>query len=367
MRLLVEFSEIPDSYAQVAVILLLSTPGFMATCFQVFALGRWFKRTAVWFLALLGAAPLAELAAMGLVGFIWHPTSLFGWDIPPLTLGEVAGQGLLRTLTGGLILGGVGGALLHRDWARRQELYPRPLPRPLTANYPHVRARTRPAVIHEEDVPKELRLAPMSGNLFCPGADAFFSLPEAEHSRLSSAFARGLFVIVPKQAGLASGSGEVPPQVGMLCRLYDAVQIWPGEDYRMTVRMLARVRIRGLVPSERGPRARLEPIENLPSVQPQAQLDRLRYRLNDYIRSTPDLELEEALSLRDPVFLADLIASHLELSMEERRTLLEDLDPDSRITRVCVWLDRALLEPPRLLEAPLARVTPVTFLQAWGE
>lgn len=89
--------------------------------------------------------------------------------------------------------------------------------------------------------------------------------------------------------------------------------------------------------------------------------------MNDYVRSTPDLELEAALGLRDPVFLADLIASRLELSEEERRTLLEDLDPDSRIARVCAWLDRALLEPPRLSEAPLARVTPITFLRAWGE
>jgi hypothetical protein len=318
-------------------------------------------------LAMMAAAPLAELAGFGLVGVMWHPSSPFTWNVPALTPRDLVGQAFLSALARGLILGGVGGALLHREWARHKALYPAPEPRPLTATYPHVLAKTRQSVLEEDYPPRVLPVAPMSGRLFCPGADAFFPLPEAEHTRLAPALSRYLFVIVPGQAGPAPWPEEAAPQVGVLARLYDAVQIWPGEDYQMTVRMLVRVRLQGLGVSEDGPQARMELIEEFPSAQPQAQLDRLRYRLNDYIRSTPKLELEWALSLRDPLFLADVIASSLELSLEERRTLLEDLNPDSRIARVCAWLDRALLEPPRPPEGIQARVTKIFFRYTWDE
>jgi hypothetical protein len=65
--------------------------------------------------------------------------------------------------------------------------------------------------------------------------------------------------------------------------------------------------------------------------------------------------------------VADLIAARLVLSLEERRALLEDLNPDSRIERVCQWLDRALLAPPRPHEGLEVHITPIMFQHAWGE
>ncbi|WP_224365284.1 LON peptidase substrate-binding domain-containing protein [Hyalangium versicolor] len=344
----------------------LSLLDLVPMCFQALVLGRWVRRSATWLLAMMGAAPLAELLLLGLLGWAWQPDSPLAWALA--VLGNRVGATLLGALIRGLILGGVGGALLQRELARLRQRHPVPLLRPLTASFPHLFARTRPPVFEKEELPERpFSVAPMSGNLFCPGADAFFNLSEAEYMRLSLAFSTHPFVIVPGQAETPSWPGEDPPQVGVLAGLYEALQVWPGEDYRMTVRMLARVRLREFVPSEQGTQAWVELIEDLPCTQAQVQLDRLRYRLNDYIRSTLDLGLEEALGLRDPVFLADLIASGLELSLEERRALLEDLNPDSRVTRVCEWLDRALLEPPRQPEGIKARITKVFFNRAWDE
>jgi ATP-dependent Lon protease len=192
-------------------------------------------------------------------------------------------------------------------------------------------------------------------------------MAEAVFERHSHALSSAAFVIIPSPPEATAWPGEAPPAVGALATLYRCLQVEPGEDYRMTVRTLARVRLRGLASSEHGALARIAPLEDIPCAHPQAQLDRLRYRLNDYIRSTPDMRLEEALSLRDPVFLADFIAANLELSQEERRALLEELDPEARIAWVCAWLDRELLEPPRPPQDSRFYVTPVRFAHAWDE
>ncbi|MBN1204563.1 MAG: LON peptidase substrate-binding domain-containing protein [Myxococcaceae bacterium] len=366
VRLLAESGAWGASFSLVEIIFFLSLKGLLATCFQTLVLGRWFRISASWLLAMLAAAPLAELTTCGLVGAVWHPSSLFAWNIPPPSEGALAGQAVLSALIRGLILGGVGGVLLQREWIRRQPRYEAPPPRPFALDCPHVLARTRPSPKVAEHLFTELPVARMQGRMFCPGADVFLSLPEADFEQQSEAFLHYYFVIIPGPAE-AAGPDQAQPRVGVLAELYSYDHMRLGEDYQMTVRVLARVRLRGFESSEHGTLARIERLEDVPSERPQAQLDRLRNRLNEYIRSTPDLHLEETLSLRDPVFLADFIAANLELSLEERRALLEDLDPDSRIARVCAWLDRELLEPRHAPKASSGYVLPIRFQHAWDE
>lgn len=345
----------------------MSLKWLVAMCFQALVLSRWTQSGATWMLAMAGLAPLAELAAIELTHWAWESGWLVAWVLYELPLGERVGQPVLRSLLVGLIMGGCGGALLRRELTRAQTLYPAIPPRPLTAQCPHVVARTRPCPLEGVRVPDWLGVAPLRGKLFCPGADVVFSLSEAEYTRLAAARSHYLFVIVPENPQAPDGLGEKPPRVGMLAEFWGSKRREPGEDYRVTVRMLARVHLHGFVRSDERLEARIEPTENLPCEQPQLQLNRLRSRLNDYIRSTPELDLEKFLHLRDPLFLADFIATKLELSLEEHRALLEDLDPDSRIARVCEWLEREVLEPPRRPELPRAYVTRTVFRRAWDE
>lgn len=122
--------------------------------------------------------------------------------------------------------------------------------------------------------------------------------------------------------------------------------------------------------SERGPWAWLDRLEQAPLGNPQAALDRLRCHLNDYARGTPRLALEPMLSLRDPLFLADFVAAHLPLSMQERRALLEEPSPEARVARVCEWLQRELLEPSPMPRTSRTRLDAIRFLSSrenkWG-
>jgi len=123
----------------------------------------------------------------------------------------------------------------------------------------------------------------------------------------------------------------------------------PDERIRVLVQGVARARLLEVRRERPYLEARIEPIHDLPydpeSIEKEALLrssKRCLERASSLGKNLPSEVLSIAEGLEDPGRLADLLASNLELKLEEAQQLLELLDPVARLKRAHELLQREL-------------------------
>ncbi len=135
-------------------------------------------------------------------------------------------------------------------------------------------------------------------------------------------------------------------QVGLVAIIQKMIQL-PNTDRRLLVRGLSRVRVLEWTQTEPFLRAKVEEIEEPTEItdtirtRSQALLDLLR-RLVEMAPHLPEEVFIQALNLEHPGSLADMAASVLDLSVEEREEILETIDLDARLRRVMTLVTREI-------------------------
>jgi len=148
----------------------------------------------------------------------------------------------------------------------------------------------------------------------------------------------------------ARGDGDDEPGPSSLYQVGTAanvVQLVPLQDGRvnLVVQGLKRIRLGETVQQDPYLIARVQPLEDMVTDTPETQALR-RSALELFVELVrlspllPDALVAAAMNLDETGALADLIAAHLNLSLEERQSLLEMLDVRARFRQVIVYLTR---------------------------
>ena len=134
--------------------------------------------------------------------------------------------------------------------------------------------------------------------------------------------------------------------VGCLARVLKMLK-FPDETIRILAQGVARVRVGPYEPHARYLTAHytVAPDEPEPGVETEALMRNCSQRFQEIITLSPTLpeELKIAiLNLDEPGKLADAIAAHLNMPIEDRQALLEETKPRSRLNRLTPLLNREL-------------------------
>jgi ATP-dependent Lon protease len=113
---------------------------------------------------------------------------------------------------------------------------------------------------------------------------------------------------------------------------------------RLLLQSICRIHIEELLPPDPYPRARIEPLVeevDREDIQVKALQKNVQNAFARYRKLSPHLpkELEtDALQAEDPAWLTDLVTSYLEVGVEIKQELLEELDVHKRLQKVLVLL-----------------------------
>ncbi|MFH0954438.1 MAG: endopeptidase La [Verrucomicrobiota bacterium] len=211
-----------------------------------------------------------------------------------------------------------------------------------------------PVVNEGEDqhaIPKVLPILPLSDVVLFPGMIAPLIVSTAKSIRLVDDVVSGSrFLITVLQRDRSAQDDAVTlkdiHEYGCVARLIKMLK-FPDETIRILVQGLVRCKIAHSQDNERFLEAHYASLQDEPdeSVELAALARNASQRFQEIITLSPALpeELKIAVfNVEGAGKLADLIASHLNMSLEERQILLEDYRPKSRLTKLTTLLNREL-------------------------
>ncbi len=209
------------------------------------------------------------------------------------------------------------------------------------------------ALLEEKDGVQTFHTIALRGIVIFPGITTSFELGrKLSVASLKQAAEEGqpVFLAVQKDASSEEPEEQDLLRVGVVARVVNVLRLTNGNYQIMTEGMyraerLTTYREEDSLKSEVRP---FEPARHSPGREKKA-LDTLWRVFGDYLRyvSQPSPEiLEEIRKVEDVGLLTDFLASNFLSSFEERRTILETLDPLRRAEQFCSILERdiALLE-----------------------
>ncbi|MBN1585089.1 endopeptidase La [Candidatus Uhrbacteria bacterium] len=133
--------------------------------------------------------------------------------------------------------------------------------------------------------------------------------------------------------------------VGTLVQVRDA-QSQPDESLRVTFEGIARVRILSVSDSDRGLRAKVRELP-IPVFERTERLEARVYGIVNLFRrivglggNVPFDVMMTVMSLNDPWHLGDLVASHIDLRLEDRQAILESEDIQDKLDILYRSMDR---------------------------
>ena len=203
----------------------------------------------------------------------------------------------------------------------------------------------------EDVIPKILPVLPLSDVVLFPSMVAPLVVTTAKSIRLIDSVVSGTrFLITVLQRNRAAQDDEVSLgdlyEFGCVARLIKMLK-FPDETVRILVQGISRCHISRPEDNKHFLEAHYlsltDEVED--SVEVSALLRNASQRFQEIITLSPALpeELKIAVfNIEDPGKLTDLIASHLNMTLEERQALLEDYRPKSRLNRLATLLNREL-------------------------
>ncbi len=205
------------------------------------------------------------------------------------------------------------------------------------------------AVEMNEDAPKILPVLPLGDLVLFPGMVAPLLVNTKKSAKLvEDAGSTNRFLICSLQKDRLIPDDKVELDDLMsgacLCRLLKMLR-FPDDTVRVLVQGVARCRIQG--PAEEGPylRSRYTVLHDVPedSIETAALARNASTLFHDIITLSSNLpdELKIAVvNIEKPSHLSDLIAANLNMSLEDRQALLEEVRPQERLKRLGPLLNR---------------------------
>jgi ATP-dependent Lon protease len=153
-----------------------------------------------------------------------------------------------------------------------------------------------------------------------------------------------LVVVAQRDADVDDPGTDELYQVGVLARVVKLIKLADGNQ-SLVVQGLRRIRIRDVVQERPHLKVRVEVLDEaaLSDVEVEALMLNLKGLAKQVIDLSPTIPDEAHVfieGISDPSVLADMIASNLRLSTEEKQELLEQLDLGDRLRRVIDLLQR---------------------------
>ena len=204
----------------------------------------------------------------------------------------------------------------------------------------------RPAV---QDIPAQLPILPLSDVVIFPHMVAPLLVTSPSQIRLIDDVVAGdrlVGVTLQKNPDDEHPRGEQLQPYGCIVRILRMLK-FPDESVRVLIQGLKRMRIDTIVNEKPYLVARISPIEEeiKSGVEMAALARNATNQFQEIVNASPNLPDElkvTALNIEDPSKLADLIAANLNLSLEEKQTLVATADVRTRLNLLTTLLNREL-------------------------
>ncbi len=198
------------------------------------------------------------------------------------------------------------------------------------------------------DLPSSLPVLPVRNVVVFPGATASLIVGRARSLAAMDEAGQGGFLVIATQLDPALDDPQLADlhPVACIARLARVVQSGGDERHAIVVGA-ARTRLRRVTGLEPALRVEVDPIVESQTIPP--ELEAAHRRVVDLAHAVIDAraDLPEewktfVADVPEPGLLADLIAHTLPLPLEERVTLLAEIDPTRRLDRMAGHLEREL-------------------------
>jgi ATP-dependent Lon protease len=196
------------------------------------------------------------------------------------------------------------------------------------------------------EVPLEMPVLPVRNVVVYPGVTSPLVVGRARSIAALEEAGQGGFLLVATQRDPATDDPDLSDlhPVACIVRLARVVGAGESESHAIVVGA-ARARFGPALVREPALRVRVDPIEEPPTSNPGLEaahrhVVELSHQVIDLRDDLPDEWKGFVAGLPVPGLLADLIASTLPLTLEERIALLAELDPARRLTRIASHLER---------------------------
>ncbi|HEX6852880.1 MAG TPA: endopeptidase La [Candidatus Polarisedimenticolaceae bacterium] len=201
------------------------------------------------------------------------------------------------------------------------------------------------------DIPSELPVLPLRDMVVYPFIIAPLSVArEMSIQAVDRALAENRMIVLAAQRDKdeEDPAGSDLFDIGTVAVIMRMLKL-PDERIRVLVQGVARCRLREFTTARPFLQAKLERLNDLPfdeaSIEKEALLRSVKRaieRAGSLGKNLPSEVQVIANNLEDPGRLADLVASNLELKVEESQEVLETLDPVARLKRVHDFLNREM-------------------------
>ncbi|WP_018085822.1 endopeptidase La [Desulfurispora thermophila] len=157
---------------------------------------------------------------------------------------------------------------------------------------------------------------------------------------------KAIFLATQKDVHTEEPGEEDIYQIGILAEVKQLLKL-PGGTIRILVEGIARARIVRYVSQDPYFLVQVEQLneESRKTPEIEALMRNLIYSFEQYVKLSKKIPPETMVAvanLQDPGRLADIVASHLPLRLEEKQTVLEALDVARRLEKLCALVSKEL-------------------------
>jgi len=157
---------------------------------------------------------------------------------------------------------------------------------------------------------------------------------------------RVIFLATQKEAQTDDPGEEDIYQIGTVAEVKQLLKL-PGGTIRVLVEGLARARIRKYTAQEPYFKVEIDQYSEVFKKTPEVEalMRNLVYQFEQYVKLSKRIPPETVVSvvnLEEPGRLADIIASHLALRIEDKQSILENIDIVKRLERLCAIVAKEL-------------------------
>jgi len=196
---------------------------------------------------------------------------------------------------------------------------------------------------------KELPLLPLRGVVVFPHVVIHLDVGrERSLNALNEALVKDNLIVLTaqKEAKIEEPKEEDLYKVGTIAAIKQILKL-PGGTNRILVEGTSRARIRRVLASEPFFSVEAEelPDEGIKTMETEAIMRNVLLQFEEYARQTkkiPPEALENISSIEEPGRLADVIASHLFLKLEQKQKILEAFNPHERLGKLAEILNHEI-------------------------
>ena len=205
-----------------------------------------------------------------------------------------------------------------------------------------------PTLLGQDEIPPVVPILPLRNSVFFPGGVLPLAVGRQKTIALIKDAVRDeqlIGVITQRRAEEEDPTAESLYPIGTIARIVKLLKM--GEDnYSLVVQGLARFRLDDLIQDEPYLKARVSPVgeeQTSGNVELEALGINLKKLAREVIELTPELPaaaIDLIESITHPGHLADLIAANVDVTIEEKQSILETVDLNARMQLVLELLNR---------------------------